>query len=317
MASAPGKVMLLGDHAVVHGHPCLVAAIDQRFQLRAEPLHEPILRVSAPLLALEDYEKPLSQLTTNEVPKAAEYIEYAAAAFLEHYPIAGGVQINTSAENLDSRFGLGTSAAATVTTVKALAETSGVAVHQRAIFEIAYQALCNLKGVGSGFDMAAATYGGCLYFRAGGQMIEPLHIKPFQLIVAYSGYKADTPTLIREMQARADKDPQAVQSLFAASERIVEAGRVAIEAGDFKRLGNLFSEHQEVLQKLGASTPELDEICRVSLGAGADGAKLSGAGGGDCAIVLAKPERSENVRTALEHAGFATMTVTAGAQGVR
>ncbi len=315
--SAPGKLILLGDYAVVHNHPCLVAAIDQRFTLSARLLDKPELRLNAPKLDLSNYQKPLEQLTIGIVPKAAEYIEYAVSEFIKRYPQKTGVQIDTAAAQMDAKFGFGTSAAATVATIKALAVLFDRDLDNRTIFDISYQTVQALKGVGSGFDMATATYGGFLYFVTGGKAIEPLTIKPFNLIVAYSGNKADTPSLIRAMNDQIKVYPQVIHGFFDVSEQIVEQARQDLQEGNMASLGKLLNMHQGLLAALGVSTPQLDKICQVALTAGAYGAKLSGAGGGDCAIVLAASDKTDTVIDVLNKAGFETMLLSAGSEGVR
>lgn len=315
--SAPGKLMLLGDHAVVHNHPCLVAAIDQRFHLQATVIPEHKLILNAPKLGLINYQKPLDNLMTGEVPKSAEYIEYAVGQFNQKYPLKLGIKIDTAAEQMDPKFGFGTSAAATVSTTKALGILFDQELDKRAVFDLSYHTVQHLKGVGSGFDMASAVYGGFLYFVTGGAAIKPLGVDPLKVVVAYSGYKADTPLLIRVINEQVEMYPDIVHNVFDVSEKIVERGLEDLEASDMVSFGKMMSMHQGLLTVLGVSTSELDTICRLALDAGAYGAKLSGAGGGDCAIAIAGLDKIKSVAETLRQAGFDTMVLEAGSEGVR
>ncbi len=317
VVSAPGKLLLLGDHAVVHGRPCLVTAIDRRLTLSARLTPKPIFQLIAPELSLVGYQKPLAGIASGPVPKAAEYVEYAVAQFIQKYPLSRGVQITAGVNEIGGEFGFGTSSAVTVATIKALSELSEQNLSNRAVFDLACQTVLALKGVGSGADIAAATYGGLLRFVTGGASIEPLAVRPFNLIVAYSGHKANTPMLIRTMNAKLKLYPDIVNGLFDTSEQIVKGALQDLKTNNLARLGELFTMHQGVLTALGVSTPELNTICSIATSAGAYGAKLSGAGGGDSAIVLASATTSKPVMRTLSQAGFACQLLQTGAEGVR
>ncbi|MEK7450971.1 MAG: hypothetical protein AAB662_03490, partial [Patescibacteria group bacterium] len=198
--SAPGKLMLLGEHAVVYDHPCLVAAVDQRMRATVETLDVLEFQLEAEDVKVTGYKKPLSELGQGDIPKGAKFVEIALKNINEKYPLKFGLKITTKSE-FSSQFGFGSSSASTVCTIKAVSEILGLNLSKKEIFDLAFKTVLDIQGKGSGFDVAAAVYGGTLYFVTGGKVIEPLDIKSLPLIVGYSGVKADTVTLMNQVKA--------------------------------------------------------------------------------------------------------------------
>ena len=104
--SAPGKLMLFGEHAVVYDHPCLVTAVDQRIHLAAEVLETPNFELEATDVDVTGYKKPIAELGQGEIPKGAKFVEIAVKNTAEQYPILKnkGLRITTSSE-FSSKFG--------------------------------------------------------------------------------------------------------------------------------------------------------------------------------------------------------------------
>jgi len=97
----------------------------------------------------------------------------------------------------------------------------------------------------------------------------------------------------------------------------VEQARTALLKHDWQKLGMLMNDNHKILQELGVSTGKLDRMCWAALGAGAYGAKLSGAGGGDCMIALVDPKKKDLIEKALIKAGGQILPLNTGATGVR
>ena len=152
---------------------------------------------------------------------------------------------------------------------------------------------------------------------AGGKVIEPLAIEEMPLIVGYTGVKADTTTLIKQVADKKEKDPQKVERIFQGIAKLVEDTKVKILEGDWERVGKFMDFNQEYLRDLGVSSEKLESLISAAKGAGAWGAKLSGAGGGDCMIALVSPEKREEVKTAITSAGGEVIAVDSNAEGVR
>lgn len=315
-ASAPGKVLLLGDHVVVYDRPCLVAAVDIPLTVSVTRTNFTGIEIEAPDLGLQSYVKSYDQLTAGHVPTQAEYIEYVVEQFRTHHTVDSGMHIVTQSQ-IDSRFGFGTSAATLAATVTALNELFQAGYSKKRLFTIAFQALYALKGVGSGADIASSLYGGVQYFVTGGREIEEVFVEGLCLLAVYSGNKADTPTIVRRVADAVQSDPEMGERLFDRSTDLVSQGRAALQKNNMAEFGRLMEENQQLLVELGVSTPAIDHICQIAHKNGAYGAKLSGAGGGDCVIVAVEKTEADRLIEAYATDGFEALKLSIASQGAR
>ena len=314
--SAPGKLMLLGEHAVVYGKPCLVTAVDQRMKVKIELTDEPIFYLDAPDVKIENYQRKISGLTLEEMPKGAKFVEVALKNFISQYPITGGVKITTSSE-FSSQFGFGSSSASTVCVIFALSQLFNRELSLKEIFDLSYKTVLDIQGKGSGFDIAAAIYGGTLHYIAGGKLIENISAPDLSLVVGYSGIKADTVTVVNRVLDLAKKYPEVIEEIYNQILFLVELAKSALEKGDFESLGELMNINQGFLSSLGVSSKKLDLMINSAKDAGSYGAKLSGAGVGDCMIAIASDKNRKSVEKAIKKAGGEIIQIKTNAQGVR
>ncbi len=308
--------MLFGEHAVVYNHPCLVTAVDQRMKATVELLDAREFQLEAPDVNVTKYKKSLAELGKGNIPKGAQFVEIALKNIAEIYPLSSGFKITTTSE-FPSEFGFGSSSASTVCTIKAVAELLNLKLSQREIFDLAFKTVLDIQGKGSGFDVAAAVYGGTLYFVTGGKVIEPLELTDLPLIVGYSGVKADTVTLIKNVKEKSDKYPELIESIYMNIEMLVKQAKPAIIAQGWQTVGDLMNINQGYLEALGVSTKKFSAMIYSAKDAGAYGAKLSGSGGGDCMIARAPEGKRKAVEEAIAQAGGAIVSVKTNAEGVR
>lgn len=316
--SAPGKLMLFGEHAVVYGRPCIVTAVGQRMKATVELTEKPIFHLNAPDVSIENYKKPMSNLGQGDIPKGAKFVEIAVQNFTHARPGLArlGIKVTTKSE-LNSQFGFGSSSASTVCVIKALSELTGAKLSNQAIFKLAYKTVLDIQGKGSGFDVAAAIYGGTLYFVIGGKVIKPLNLPSLPLIVGYSGIKIDTVTLINQVSQKIKKYPKITDNIFAHVQQIVMLAKKKLLNKDFQAVGELMNFNQGYLSSLGVSSNKLESMIYAARDAGAYGAKLSGAGGGDCVIAFAPTKSKKTVEQAINKAGGQAINIEANVEGVR
>lgn len=325
--SAPGKLMLLGEHAVVYGQPCLVTAVGQRMKATVELTNEATFQLDAPDVKVEGYKKPVSELGQGDlstssgqgIPKGAKFVEIALYNFYKNYTSyikKGGVKVTTSSE-FSSQFGFGSSSASTVCVIKALSEITGANLDNKAIFDLAYKTILDIQGKGSGFDVAAATFGGTLYYVTPGKVTELLKISHLPLIVGYSGIKFDTVQLIDEVAQKRQKYPEVVDNIYEQIGKLVDQAKAAILKKDFATLGELMNFNEGYLSALGVEGKKLADMIYGARDAGAYGAKLSGSGIGDCMISLAPEEKTQAVKDGITAAGGQVIDIPANVEGVR
>ncbi len=314
--SAPGKLMLFGEHAVVYDHPCLVTAVDQRIKLTAELIDEPNFELEATDVDITGYKKPISELGQGDIPKGAKFVEIAVKNIYEKFGLDKGIRVTTSSE-FSSKFGFGSSSASTVCAVKALAELFDLKLDNKGVFDLAYKAVLDIQGKGSGFDVAAAVYGGTLYFLTGGKTIEPLMISNLPLIVGYSGIKADTVTLINAVKEKFADNQSRLDEIYSEIDALVEKAKPEIVNENWEEVGKLMIENQTLLKELGVSIEKLDQMIDGAVSGGAYGGKLSGAGGGDCMIAFGPAESLTEIRKGITDPGGEIMEIKTNAEGVR
>lgn len=313
--SAPGKLMLFGEHAVVYGKPCIVTAVDHRMSVSINYNEDDIIILNAPEVNIKDLKVNLKDLK-KEHPKGAKFVLKAVDNFFDKYNVNKGLKINTKSE-FSSLFGFGSSSAVTVSTIKALSILFNIAMTKKEIFDLSYKTVLDIQGSGSGFDVAAATWGGTLYYVKGGKIMEELEIDNIPLIVGYTGIKADTVTLMNSVKKQMEDEPERISKIYNDMEKIADESKKYFYKKDWKMIGKFMNDNQNLLRQIKVSTPELERLIGASIKAGAYGAKLSGAGGGDCMIALGINDNINKIEKSIESMGGKIIQVNSNAEGVR
>jgi len=314
--SAPGKLMVLGEHAVVYGHPCIVTAVGQRLTLTASIDPDPNFTFEARDVDVHGHKKPMTELGNGTVEKKVAFVEHAVKNCVQKHPIDKGIEIQTTSQ-FSSQLGFGSSSAAAVCTIKAYNELFDLELSNKEIFELAYKTVLDVQGKGSGFDVAAAVFGGTLYFVTGGETIEPLKVASLPLIVGYSGVKADTVTLINQVSELSKRHPKVVTGIYKQIDLLVREAKMKLLDKDWQAFGEQMNINQGYLEALGVSIGKLSAMIYAAREAGAYGAKLSGAGGGDCMIAFSSEEKKQGIKDAIIKVGGEVIEVEANVEGVR
>lgn len=281
MTSAFGKVILLGEHAVVYGHPALAGAIDLRVAVRATPAETSSLAIPAWSVRVNaDDDGPIAE---------------ALRALLEStHSAAEGWRIAATA-TLPPRAGLGSSAALSVAIARALA----TAHHEHpATDEIENRAAAGERCFHrnpSGVDVAVAARGGLGRFRAGGGF-EPIAAEPIPVVVGLTGEARETSAMVEAVAAARKADSKRVDADLEKLGALAEHGAAVATAGDLDELAALMTDAQSVLASLGVSSPGIEALVEAALESGAAGAKLTGAGGGGAVIAIAPGHEGEVAR---------------------
>jgi mevalonate kinase len=229
------------------------------------------------------------------------FIKEAIKIFRNQFNKKQPIHIETKSEI--GYYGLGSSAATVVATVKALLQLFKIKINSKTLFDLCYKTVLNVQGSGSGFDVASAIYGGTLYFAQKGKIIESLNTDNIPLVVGYSGVKADTVSQINLVGQKLKNYKEGVEKIFENIAKLVSEAKQAINSKDWVRLGTLMNYNEDYLENLGVSTEKLNAMILAARKAGAYGAKLSGAGGGDCIIALVSKETENQVKEAINCAG--------------
>jgi len=293
MGSAYGKVILLGEHAVVYGVPALAVGIDRGVRAIAKPIgHGP----SA--LAMEGW--GISVQEDDLSSDLAGAFRALLGSVRRDRPRLGAHLVEVEAD-LPPGGGLGCSAAMGVAIARALdAQCTDAALQERAM---AWERV--FHGNPSGVDAAVSARGGCAFFRKG-EGLQPLRLRgTLHLCVASTGIASGTKAMVDAVMRLRARTPRHVDETFEAIGGLVHAARPAIESGDWVSLGRLMDRNQMLLGDLLVSTPEIERACRIARDAGACGAKLTGAGGGGSVVALVTSSVvAQDVLAAWKAAGF-------------
>ncbi|MCH9770236.1 MAG: mevalonate kinase [Gammaproteobacteria bacterium] len=273
VASAPGSLMLLGEHAVLYGRSALVAAINRRIHVQLIPRQDREIRLES---ALGKQQFSLDDLT---VSQPFTYV----TAVLKHYQakLPSGLDLEITAEFAPT-LGLGSSAAVTVASIAVIGKWLGDEVDAEYCYQQGRQVLSGLHPLASAADIAASSCGGILHYRPPSwQAIH--HSMP--LTVVYTGNKVATINIVEEVASAQQRYPKVYDQLFQAMDHSVALVCQTLAKQDYAELGRIFNLNQGIFQALELSTPAIETLLK-KLRACPEvfGAKLSGSGLGDCII---------------------------------
>lgn len=304
-ATAPGKVILFGEHAVVYHRPAIavpVMSVQAKVHLQETGAHHD-MRIIAPDLG-RDY-----RLAEAEADDAlALIIRLTLAWFQQVVPPEATLTVTSS---IPLGRGLGSGAAISTAVVRCLAQFYGQPLTPAEISELVYEVEKLYHGTPSGIDNTVIAYQQPVYFIRE-QPIERLSVRDsFTLVVGDTGQVSPTHKAVGHVRRQWQADPQRFETLFDEAGQIAAAARNVIEqGGSVVTLGRLMNDNQAVLEALEVSSSELERLIEAARQAGAWGAKLSGAGWGGNMIALVEPERAAAVADALLKAGATGYIIT-------
>jgi mevalonate kinase len=301
--SAPGKMILFGEHAVVFGKPALALAID--------------LRITSSV-------KPSDQYSVNGHAMKKKHHAYISASLDEAWD-GPPINIDTNSE-IPSGSGLGSSAAVTVSCIAAMTSAKGKLDIEK-IAKRAFEVENAVQGSASPTDTSTSAHGfGVLVspdkldnllwtIEKGGRVwnIHHCDVPPLKFVVGYTGIHAATGPLVASVRKLVDSSDEAKRTIARIGEIVFE-GVDAASKNDKNRLGALMSENHGLLNQLGVGHPSLENLVNACKPL-SYGTKLTGAGGGGSMIALT--DEPDKVAKAISDAGGTPIVVEVGCEGVR
>jgi mevalonate kinase len=292
---ACAKAILLGEHAVVYGHPALALPLPQ-LTACAELENAPTLCLEAPDLQL--------RWEPCEAPEPDEHPLVVSLRRALHALKLGWPRLRIRLQSaIPVACGLGSGTAISTALWRALVRWSD---RQPALSEtLAFvQGMDqHYHGRASGLDAAVIVRAQPLRFRRT-EGFRPLRVGcPLTLVIAHSGQQAPTDQQVARVAAWREANPQTAEAVLAACGALSAPAEAALASGDLPALGALLTQAQTLLARMGVSTPQLERLCAAACEAGALGAKLSGAGGGGVMLALTDTGHQPAVAAALRQAG--------------
>ena len=272
---------------MVLGAPAVAMAINLYSEVRVTPKNSSGVAVNAdiPLRFLAG--KPGNPVVHD--PRGLLHpLQLAAEATLKHIgSSAHGVHVNVDCE-IPVAAGLGSSASTTVAIISAVAKSKGVELNKKEIFKLAFVSESFLHGKPSGVDQATCIYGGMIQFTRPSSVKTVRPKKDPVMLVCDTGIHHATRTLVGGVVQKSQRERKDFQNYLVEVREISNGVVKALREGDDVDLGLLMYQNHELLRKIGVSHPKLDHLVEATRRAGALGAKLTGAGGGGCIIVLTR-----------------------------
>ena len=279
-ASAPGSLMLLGEHAVLHGRSALACAVDTRMHVTLKMREDNEINIRSTL--------GKAKFTIENI-EAGETLRFVTAS-ITHYQgeLKTGFDLDIHSE-FTHQAGLGSSAAVTVATCAALRASIKKSNKPAEILEDSIAVIRDVQGVGSGADAAASVYGGIVLFKS-----DPISAKKLQgthpLTVIFSGTKVSTVEVVKEVDALHARLPEEMDMVFDIMGKSAEHAAAAIEEGRWQTVGDLLNLNQGLMDGVGVSSGKLAGILyALRKDPGMLATKISGSGRGDCVIGLGSP----------------------------
>jgi mevalonate kinase len=304
-ASAPGKIILFGEHAVVYGRPALAVPVtqvhadveiaDAEANFGGIRIHAPDVNLHAELNTLPS-DHPVASVIHN-------------LFFLSRVSPFPNLEISISS-TIPVASGLGSGAAVTVALTRALSAHINYTITDEEVSAFAYEIEKLHHGTPSGIDNTVITYAKPVYF-VKGQPIETFQVaEPFTVVIADTGIRAPTKESVADLRKLWESNKAKWENVFDEVADISFAARHVIRQGRIKMLGALMDENHAYLQEMTVSSPELDKLVSAARQAGALGAKLSGGGRGGNMIALVEEETASTVAEALTSAGAKRTIIT-------
>ena len=302
-ASAPGKIILFGEHAVVYGRPALAVPVMQvHADVEVSDSSRAGIWIEAPDINLH------AELNTlpSDHPVASVIHNFLFLWRVSPFP---NLEVKITS-TIPVASGLGSGAAVTVALVRALSLHLNHSMTAEEVNAFAYEIEKLHHGTPSGIDNTVVTYTRPVYFIKG-QPIETFKAgQPFTIVIGDTGMSAPTKESVADVRRLWSNNKASWESVFDKIGEISFGARRAIEAGKSEMLGELMNENHALLQKLTVSSLELDRLVEAARDAGAPGAKMSGGGRGGNMIALVHPDMAESVSLSLKEAGARNTIIT-------
>jgi len=298
-ATAPAKIILFGEHAVVYGQPAIAIPVTS---LRARVYAEP----TTPQTGVTIHSPNTRQVITVDLldPDPQSSLAYAVQLVCQKFGITDlpdyALHINSS---IPLGRGLGSGAAVGTALVKVLLQIFEKTLPLAELNQLIFEVEKKHHGTPSGIDNTVIVYEQPVYF-VKGEPIRTFKIgRSLSLLIGDTGYGTSTHITVGDVRRLYELDAEHYMTIFNRIGKITRDARRCIERGDAFRLGRLMNENHDLLQRLTVSSIELDFLCEMAVEAGAYGAKLSGGGRGGNMIALVADNVVDDVMKAMYSAG--------------
>jgi mevalonate kinase len=293
ICTAPGKIYLFGEHAVVYGEPAIACAVELRTRVKVK---------SAAKISIS------SDIGTTGLD--FEIHPYVSSAIQKMDSPEISVEISSQ---IPVGSGLGSSAAVTVSTLAAINIECDKGYEKEKIAQMAHEIEKEVQGAASPTDTFVSTFGGVIEILSR-KRLDPLDCG---IVIGNTGKGASprkTANLVKQVSVLKEEYPDVINPIIKTIGSFAKRGEIMVTQKKYPALGKLMNVNHGLLDALGVSTLELSALVYAARNAGAYGAKLTGAGGGGCMVALT--DSQEEVAQAIENAGGKAIITRFAREGV-
>lgn len=292
-----GKIIFLGEHAVVYGSHAIAAPIPLAMQAKASDGKKEGVHLIIPRWGVEE-----------RIKKGTDHkysIYKSLDLILERLDLQDTDMEIEVFPHVPRAMGLGGSASLAVAIIRALSDNFKLNLTDREVSDLAFESEKIVHGTASGIDNTMATYGKFLLFQKGDPpLMEEIHVEnPIRVVVALTWIESLTATMVAKVRKSWQNNKSLYNRIFKEIDMLVMQAEKAIKKYDLEKLGELMNINHGLLNALQVSGREIEELVDIAKSNGALGAKLTGGGGGGAVIALC-PENAEKVALAIKNAGY-------------
>lgn len=306
-ASAPGKVILFGEHFVVYGVKAILCSINKRVTVTAEKISDKKIVINSEIgnLILEP-NKSISEINSPLKP-----FYYLANKVIKNQDT--GIQIKIDSE-IPLGVGLGSSSACCVAGAAAIFKLFGDRSKEE-ILELAIEAERTIFENTSGADCTVCVYGGIMEYdkKQGFKKIED---EPnFQLVIANSNIEHSTESMVSEVKAFTIKNKEEFSKLLDQELELVEDVLKLLKENNTIKLGEKINQNQKYLETIGISNNQLRKMIEIGQKT-SFGAKITGSGGGGCIFAITDESNLEDTLKEFKDNNFECFSVEIDFKGL-
>ena len=306
-ASAPGKVILFGEHFVVYGVKAILCAIDKRITVTSEKTQSKKISIKSNIDYLElEPNKPLSEINSPLKP-----FYFLADKMLQNQNV--GIEINIESD-IPLGVGLGSSSACCVAGAASITKLFGD-ISKEKILELAIEAEKTIFQNTSGADCTVCTYGGIMEYDKKNGFSKIESESNVHLVIANSNIEHSTDTIVKKVKQFKDENEKEFSQLCNNETKLIEEVLELLKENNIIGLGQKINQNQEYLEAIGVSNGKLRDMIQVGQKSSL-GAKITGAGGGGCIFSLTDEENLNNTMNQFKEKNYECFSVKIDLKGL-
>ena len=286
IASAPGKVILFGEHFVVYGVKAILCSINKRVTVTAEKTSERKISINSKIGKLDlDPNKLISEINSPLKP-----FYYLANKAIENKDTGIHIQIDSE---IPLGAGLGSSSACCVAGAAAIFKLFGD-ISKEKILKLAIEAERTIFENTSGADCTVCTYGGIMEYDKNNGFKKIEHEPNFQLVIINSNMEHSTQSMVSKVKEFEKRNKEEFSRLSNLESKVIEDVLKLIKENKMQEIGQKMNQNQEYLENIGISNNELTKMIKTGQES-SFGAKITGSGGGGCIFALTNKSNLQNI----------------------